>query len=431
MLFENIDIIDERFEHRAGHWVGVRDGRIAYVGGTPPADVAAFGERYDGRGKLLMPALYNAHSHAPMTLLRGYAENLPLQTWLNDKVFPFEAKMTPEDCYWGTLLSCAEMARYGVVSCSDMYYHMDQGARAVEESGLKANLCDSLLALGGERLDDLPLRASNDRLISEVHGRGGGRVLIDCGIHAEYTSNPGAVADMAAYAADHGLRMQLHCSETRLEHEECKQRHGGMTPIRYFESLGVLDSPTTAAHCVWVEDEDIRIMAERGVSVAANPVSNMKLGSGFAPIARMLEAGVNVCVGTDGMASNNNHDMLQDLYVLALICKGATLDPSAVSPAQVLFAGTRAGALSQGREDCGLVAEGMRADLCVLDVTGPSWTPLTNPLFNVVFSGHGSDVALTMCDGRVVYRDGEWPTVDVERAKAEVTARTNRIIGQL
>ncbi|WP_165248205.1 amidohydrolase family protein [Adlercreutzia sp. ZJ141] len=429
MLFENVDIIDERFEHQPNRWVGVCDGFITYVGDKAPADAASFGERYDGRGKLLMPALYNAHTHSSMTLLRGYAENLPLQIWLNEKVFPFEAKMMPEDCYWGTLLSCAEMARFGVVSFSDMYYHMDHVARAVEESGLKANLCDDLLALNGERLDDLPLRATVDQLISEVHGRGGGRVLIDCGVHSEYTTNPGAVADMAEYAAKHGLRMQLHCSETRLEREECKQRHDGMTPIKYFESLGVLDLPTTAAHCVWVDDEDIRIMVERGVSVAANPVSNMKLGSGFAPIARMLEAGVNVCVGTDGMASNNNYDMLQDLYVLALISKGSMLDPSVVSPKQVLFAGTRAGALSQGRDDCGLIAVGMRADLCVLDVAGPSWTPMTNPLFNVVFSGHGSDVVLTMCDGRVVYRDGEWPTVDVERAKAEVTARTNRIIG--
>ena len=254
---------------------------------------------------------------------------------------------------------------------------------------------------------------------------------MDCNVHAEYTSNPRAVADLAAYAKERGLRVQVHVSETRLEHEECKERHGGLTPVRYFESLGLFDCPATAAHCVWVDDEDIEVLARRGVFVAANPASNMKLGSGFAPVSKMLERGVRVCLGTDGMASNNNHDMMQDLYLLALSAKGAACDPTAISPKQALAAATRTGALSQGREDCGYVGVGARADLCVLDVTGPSWTPMTNPLVNVVYAGHGADVCLTMCDGRVVYRDGQWPLVDAERAKAEVAARTRRIVGEL
>ena len=204
-----------------------------------------------------------------------------------------------------------------------------------------------------------------------------------------------------------------------------------MTPVQYFESIGVFDVPVIAAHCVWVEDDDIAILRDRGAFVAANPASNMKLGSGFAPIAKMLDAGVNVCIGTDGMASNNNHDMFQDMYLMGLIYKGAQLDPAIVSPKQVLAAATRTGALAQGREDCGLVAEGMRADLCVLDVTGPSWCPMTDAAVNVVFAGHGSDVVLTMSDGKVIYRDGAWAGIDVERAKAEVVSRTQRIIGEL
>lgn len=433
MLFADIDLIDEDFEYRSHQWVGVRDGRVAYRGGEAPAGAAveAFGEVYGGRGKLLMPAFYNAHAHAPMTLLRGYAENLPLQAWLNDAVFPFEAKITPEDCYWGTLLACAEMARYGCVSFSDMYYHMHEGARAVIDAGLKMNLSDSLLAFNGEGLDDLPVKGNLDRLIRDFQGAADGRIVVDCNIHAEYTSNPRAVSDLAAYAKEHGLRIQLHASETRLEHEECKQRRGGLTPVRYFESLGVLDVPVTAAHCVWVDDGDIEVLAEKGVFVAANPASNMKLGSGFAPVAKMLERGVRMCLGTDGMASNNNHDMMQDAYLLALLPKGVTGDPSVVTPQQVLRAATRTGALSQGREDCGYVGVGAKADLCVLDVAGPSWAPMTNPLVNVVYAGHGADVCLTMCDGRVVYRDGTWPTLDIERAKAEAAARTRRIVGEL
>lgn len=433
MLFANIDLLDENLDYRTHQWVGVKDGHIAYKGDTEPSaeEAATYGEVYDGCGKVLMPAFYNAHAHAPMTLLRGYAENLPLQAWLNDKVFPFEAKITPEDCYWGTLLACAEMARYGVVSFSDMYYHMQEGARAAIDAGLKMNVSDTLIAFGDVGLDDLPLRAQDDRLIHDLHKAAEGRIVVDCNIHAEYTSNPRAVADMAAYAKERGLRIQLHASETKLEHEECQQRHNGLTPVRYFESLGVLDVPVTMAHCVWVDDEDIDILAARGVFVAANPASNMKLGSGFAPIPRMLERGVKVCLGTDGMASNNNHDMMQDLYLLALVYKGSTGDPTVVSPKQALGTATRMGALSQGREDCGLVKEGMKADLCVLDVTGPSWAPMTDPLGNLVYAGHGSDVCLTMCDGQVVYRDGVWPLVDVERAKAEVVARTKRIMDEL
>lgn len=433
MLFANIDLLDENLNYCPCQWVGVADDRIVYKDTVAPQGEMALklGEIYDGWGKLLIPALYNAHAHAPMTLLRGYAENLPLQSWLNDAVFPFEAKITAEDCYWATLLSCAEMARFGVVGFSDMYYHMEAGARAAMDAGLKMNLSDTLIAFGDVGLDDLPLRAQNNRLLRELQGAGHGRIAVDCNIHAEYTTNPRSVADMAAFAKEHNVRIQLHLSETRIEHEECKARHGGLTPLQYFDSLGVLDMPVTAAHCVWVDDDDIALLSEKGVYVAANPASNMKLGSGFAPVPRMLEQGVKVCLGTDGMASNNNHDMFQDLYLLALLYKGSTGDPAVVSPKQAFYAATRMGALSQGRDDCGYVGVGAKADLCVLDVTGPSWTPMTNPLVNLVYSGHGSDVCLTMCDGNVVYRDGTWPTLDIERAKVETETRTHRIINEL
>ena len=201
--------------------------------------------------------------------------------------------------------------------------------------------------------------------------------------------------------------------------------------MQYFESVGVFDVPVIAAHCVWVDDKDIEILAKRGATVVLNPASNMKLASGFAPVQKLLNAGVNVALGTDGMASNNNHDLFQDMYLMGTIYKGYELDPAIISPKQVIAAATRGGALAQGREDCGLVKVGMKADLTVLDTTGASWCPMTNPEVNVVFSGHGSDVVLTMCDGEVVYRDGECPGIDLEQVKAEVSARTKRIISEL
>ena len=231
--------------------------------------------------------------------------------------------------------------------------------------------------------------------------------------------------------AEKGLRLHLHLSETEKEVAECRERHGGMSPVEYFAQLGAFDVPCTAAHCVWVDDADMTILKDKGVFVANNPVSNMKLGSGFAPIPEMLSRGINVCVGSDGMASNNNHNLYADLYVMGLIYKGKSLDPSVVSPKDVLRAASRTGALSQGRQDCGLVKEGFKADLAVMDVTGPQWCPMTQPVYNVVFAGDGNDVVLTLCDGQVVYEAGEWPGLDLEKVKAEVAARTKRIISEL
>lgn len=431
MLFKDIDLLDENLDYKAHQWVGVKDGRIDYIGDEAPADADAYGEAYDGAGRLLLSAFYNAHAHAPMTLLRGFAENLPLQAWLETKCWPFEGKMTPEDNYWGTLLACAEMARYGCVSFSDMYYCTDERVRAVDEAGMKMNVCESELFFEAKPFADYAIAAKMEDYIKKYHGALDGRILVDYNIHAEYTSNEQTCRDIAEVAKAAGLRMHLHLSETKSEHEECKQRHGGMTPAAYFASIGVFDVPTIAAHCVWCDDDDLAIMKEHGVFAALNPASNMKLGSGFAPVTKMLERGVNVCLGTDGMASNNNHDMFQDMYLMALLSKGYLNDPTAVTPQQALSAATRGGALAQGREDCGQVKVGMKADLAVVDTTGPSWHPMTDPLMNVVYAGHGSDVVLTMCDGKVVYRDGVWPGIDIERAKAECTERTQRIIAEL
>lgn len=432
MLFNDIAIIDENLDYKEHQWVGVKDNVIDYIGPEAPLDAEQYGEVYDGVGKLLMAAMYNAHAHAPMTLLRGYAENLPLQAWLEQKCWPFEGKMTAEDNYWATLLSCAEMARYGTVSFSDMYYHTRERARAVVDSGMKANLCTSPLAFESKPIQEFDsVYEEMVDGIENVDGMGDGRVKFEGCIHAEYTNNDVTAKSVFDWAREHNTRMHVHVSETEFEVSGCRERHDGKSPVQWLESLGAFDVPVIAAHCVWVDDEDIAILAKHGATVAYNPASNMKLSSGFAPVAKMLEAGVNVAIGTDGMASNNNHDMFQDMYLMALLPKGNLLDPTAITPKQAVNAATRAGAIAQGREDCGLVKRGFRADLCVLDVGGPSWCPVNDMLTNVVYAGHGGDVVLTMCDGHVVYRDGVWPTIDIEKVKAEVVERTQRIQGEL
>ena len=431
MLFCNIDIVDDRMVHRRNQWVGVIDDRIVYVGDSEPADSMRFGERYDGTGKLLLPGMYNAHAHASMTLLRGYAENLPLQAWLNDMVWPFEAKMTAEDNYWATMLACAEMLRFGTVSFSDMYYHIEARAQAVACSTMKANLSPTPIAFEPKDIREYPCFSEMEGGLTSVHGTHNGRLLLDACVHAEYTNNDVTCESVVAWAHEHGLCLHIHLSETESEVADCKARHAGKSPVEWFDSLGAFDDAALAAHCVWVSDDDIAILAKKGVHVAHNPASNLKLASGVAPVAKMLDAGVSVALGTDGMASNNNHDMFQDMYLMALLPKGIERDPALVAPAQVLFAATRAGALAQGRQDCGLVKEGLKADLAVLDVSGPSWTPVNDMVTNVVYAGHGNDVVLTMVDGVVAYRDGAWPHIDVERAKYEVSARAERIKGEL
>lgn len=430
MLFTNIAILDENLDYQPNMFVGVDEaGTIAYIGTEEPKQ--DFGRRYDGTGRLLTPAFYNAHAHAPMTLLRGYAENAPLQKWLGELVWPYEAKMDAEDNYWATLLSCAEMARFGCVSFSDMYYHTPERARAVAESGLKANLCTSPLAFEPKDISEYPCFAEMEDGIATYDGAESGRIKFDACIHAEYTNNDITAKSVFDWAKKNNVGLQVHVSETELEVKECRERHNGMSPVQWLDSLGAFDVPCTAAHCVWVDEDDIKILAEKGVTVAHNPASNMKLASGFAPIPAMLDAGVNVALGTDGMASNNNHDMFQDMYLMATIHKGKQLDPTVITPKQAFYAATRGGAISQGRQDCGLIKEGFKADLVAIDVSGPSWCPMTDPLCNLVYAGHGNDVVLTMSDGKVVYEDGTWPTIDLKAAKAEVTARHARIVASL
>ncbi len=431
MLFTNIDLLDEHFDHQSGWYVGVIDNRIAYLAQTPPADPTLYGPVYDGTGKLLMPGLVNAHSHSAMTLLRGYAENMALSDWLNTRIFPFEAQLDEQAIYDGTMLAAAEMLRFGVTSTTDMYFSADANSRAVLESGIKMNMGVHVTCFDDRGIRQLPVFEEWKAGIARYHGADDGRLLMDLALHAEYTSTPRIVEEVGALAKEWGHRVQVHLSETKAEHEECKARRGGRTPARYLADLGLFDVPATAAHCVWLEGEDFDILREKGVTVASCPVSNLKLASGFADAGQMLQKGIHVALGTDSVASNNNLNLFEEIKVFATLFKGASGDPTLITPKQALYAATRAGAISQGRMDCGLVKEGFRADLIVLDVTGPHHYPRHSMLNNLVFSAQGSDVCLTMVDGKVLYRDGLYTTLDVERVIANACQSAQRVQSRL
>lgn len=398
--------------------VSVRGERIERVSPHDPAvEVQGYDRVIDGTNRLLIPGFFNTHCHAAMTLFRGYGEDMPLSRWLHERIFPAEARLRDEDVYAGALLGIAEMLRGGTVSFTDMYMHCDATLRAVAESGIKVNLSNGLVAFDPtadpEKNGDL---VDFKRLFATYHGTENGRIRIDGSVHAEYTSHPGAVRAMAEAAKECGARMQIHLSETEGEHRACIERHG-MTPTAYFASLGLLDCPTTAAHCVMVDEQDCAILAEKGVTVAHNPTSNLKLGSGVMPLGMLRRAGVRVSLGTDGAASNNRLDMMKEMQLAAILHKGMERRAEAFGARELFTMATRDGALAQGREDCGLIAPGMKADLALLDLSSPSMTPIYDPIYALVYAASSADVCLTMVDGRVLYENGEWTTIDIEKLR--------------
>ncbi len=426
MLFEKIALLKADGTYLTDQYVGIRDSRIVWLSDAPPSE--DFGERINGENRLLMPGFYNAHTHVAMTLMRGYGEELPLQSWLFDRIFPFEDKLFAEAVYWGSLLGMAEMLSTGTVAFTDMYYFCEETVKAALECGIKANIGRGVSCFdAGKHFSDLPAYSELKEMIPAFHGSGDGRILIDVAPHAEYTTRPDILRDTVAMAEEYGLRMQVHVSETNKEHLECVARHG-MTPTALLEKTGVLDRPLTVAHGVWLTDADIDRLATHGATVAHCAKSNMKLGSGIARTQAMLQKGVTVAIGTDSAASNNALDLLDEMRFAALLAKGVACDPLAFPASEVLRCGTRNGALSQGREDCGDVAIGYRADLVMLDMTDIGFCPSHAPLSNLLFSAGSRAVRMTMVDGRILYRDGAYTTLDIEKIRRETQRCTEQIL---
>lgn len=429
MLFENITIMNENMVRQNNMFVGIEGNRIDYIGEQKPEK--DYGSVYNGKGKLLMSGFYNAHGHSAMTLMRGYGENMSLQDWLNKRIFPFEANLDGEAVYWGTLLAMAESIRYGIVSTTDMYYFCDDMIRAVLDAGCKNNMGRGVVNFTDEDLYQIDAFREMKSTFENFHGAGDGKILVDMSLHAEYTSNPKTVQQMADYTRSIGSNMHVHVSETKGEHEECKKRHQGQTPVAYLNNLGLFDTPTTAAHCVWIEGDDFRILKEKGVTVASNPISNLKLASGVCNVPRLLKEGIRVAIGTDSVASNNSLNFIEEMKVFAISSKQKYEDPTAVTPEETLLAATLSGALSQGRKDCGSLKAGYKADLIVLDIDQPHMVPVYHLANNLVYSASGSDILLTMVDGRILWQDGEYKTIDIEKTMAEAQNAAFRILKQL
>lgn len=428
MLFKNITILDENFDVKENQYVLVEGKRISSISDKEPENYK--GRIYEGEGKLLMPGFYNAHGHSPMAIMRGYGENLKLNDWLTKKIFPFEDKLSGEAVYWSTLLTMAESMRFGIVSTTDMYYFIDDMVKATVESGMKANISRAIVHFDRSEPKELPSYKEMVRTFYDYHNTHDERIKMDVSIHGEYTSNPLAVSRVVDFGKSVEANMHIHVSETLEEHEDCKQRYK-KTPVKYFYDLGAWDMPATAAHCVHIENEDFYMLKEKGVTVASNPISNLKLASGVANVPKMLEMGINVAIGTDSVASNNSLNFIEEMKVFAISSKMYYNNPTVVTPKETIKAATVVGALSQGRKDCGVIKEGNCADLIVIDIDNPYMYPNHNLLNNIVYSASGTDVILTMCDGKVIYENGQYTNLDLERIIYNVEKAKKAILAKL
>ncbi len=388
--------------------VGVTAGRIAFACHKAPREFLP-DRRVDCRGGLLMPGLVNSHTHSPLSLLRSHGEGLPLQSWLESAVWPFEARHTTESCYWGTLLNAAECIRFGVTRVCDMYIQSSAVAEAYADAGLRVlvtpTVTDALLGENPNLLEE----------IEELAERWTGDPLIQVGIapHAVYTCGEALLKAVAALAERRRLMVHVHVSETLEEQERCRSEYG-VTPLEWLDRFGLVTPGTRMAHCVWFTPEDIALAARRSAVIVHCPRSNLKLGSGFAPVEEFLKAGIPVALGTDSSASNNNQDVLEEARFASLLQRGLKRDPAVLPPSQCLAMATG------GTAGCSCLLPGEPADLILIDRRGPHWRPGRHPLPDLLYAASSTDVRLTMVNGRILYEDGVFSTIDLDRLYREI-----------
>ncbi|MEN6444167.1 MAG: amidohydrolase family protein [Methanoregula sp.] len=375
----------------------------------------------DGDRAIALPGLVNTHTHAAMSLLRGYADDMILQDWLAQKIWPLEAHLTGDDVYWGTKLACLEMIRTGTTAFNDMYFFMNDAARAVDESGIRAQLSYGFIDLGIPEKREAECRAT-ENLVSHIRSLGNPRIKAAAGPHSPYTVSPEGLRWCAEFAREQDIGIHIHLSETEKEVNDCVAQFG-KRPAFLLDDCGLLTSRTVAAHGCWLDDAECALLGKRGVSVSHNPASNMKLATHRAlPYRSLKAAGANVCLGTDGCASNNNLDMLEEAKTAALLQKFFWNDPTILPAPDALAMATTAGAQAL-RFGTGRLAAGTPADIILVSTRVPCNTPLHNASSNLVYSCTGAAVETTICNGRVLMLNQEIPGDDTILTRADAAAQ--------
>mgnify|MGYP001007269443 FL=1 len=370
----------------------------------------------DGKNKVAMPGLINAHTHIGMSLLRNFADDLPLHSWLTEKIWPTEAKLIAKDVYWGSLLSMVEMIQSGTTAFCDMYFFMDEVGKGLEEAGIRGVLTRGLIEENDEVVNKEKLRDTRD-LFKNWHGKGNGRIKVMVAPHAPYTCSPDFLLETMKLANELNTGIHIHLSETKKEVEDSFKAFG-KSPIKHVYDLGLLDIHTIAAHCVHVDEEDIEIMKEKNVYPVNNPGSNLKLASGFAPVDKMLKKGISVALGTDGSSSNNNLNMFEEINLAAIVNKAVNLDAVSVPAIDALGMATINGAKALDWDDeIGSIEIGKKGDLILTDMDKPHLYPRHNIISSLAYSVQAADVDTVIVDGKIIMEKREVKTLDVEKIK--------------
>lgn len=393
--------------------------RIIYVGPEQTEQTEKWDREIDAQGNVVMPGFKNAHTHSAMTFLRSYADDLPLQEWLFERVFPMEDKLTEEDVYWCAILANMEYLTSGITANFDMYKLNEANAKASKDTGFRTVLCGSINDFGGtvSEIEEEYLRYNAyDPLIS-----------YQLGFHAEYTTGKAIMEELAALSQKHKAPIYTHNSETRNEVDGCIERYG-ITPTVLFDQLGMLEYGGGGFHCVYMTEEDLQVCKDKGIWVVTNPASNMKLASGIAPIQKMLDQGIGLAIGTDGSASNNCLDMFREMFLVTALQKLSIPDAAAMDAMEVLRMATVGGAHAMCLPDCDTLEVGKYADLIMIDLQQPNMQPLNNIAKNLVYSGSKQNVKMTMVNGRILYEDGEFHIgVDPNEVYQRANASINRM----
>lgn len=389
----------------------IKDDLIAEIGDniTEKADKVI-----DGEGKILMPGLINTHTHLSMTLFRGLADDLSLDTWLNDYIWPVEAHLNGYYCYIGALLGAVELIKSGTTTFSDMYFYMEDVARAVDESGLRAVLSYGMIDFADEEKRRAEIAANVD-LFKNCNNAAEGRIKVFFGPHAPYTASKELLDEVRDLASKFNTGIHIHVAETQKEVEDILEQTG-KRPFEYLDDIGFLGPNVVAAHAVWLSEEEIDIIMDREVKISHNPCSNMKLASGISPVANMLSHDICVSIGTDGASSNNNLDLIEEMKTASLLQKVATLDPKVLTSEKTVAMATINGARTLGLEnEIGSIEVGKKADLILIDTDEANMTPDSSCISsNVVYAAKGSNVDTTICNGKILMENRKLTTLDEE-----------------
>ncbi|MFO8032088.1 MAG: amidohydrolase [Desulfohalobiaceae bacterium] len=383
--------------------VYIQGDRIAKIG--PNLGHLQARQVIQAQGQAILPSFVNCHTHAAMSLLRGYADDMELHTWLNNYIWPLEACLEEEDVYIGAKLACLEMIKTGTTFFSDMYWYLPSTAQAVQEMGLRAALSSVFIDFNDP--ETAARRWQECQQLLEYSQSLDPRIILALGPHAVYSVSESSLLQARDLALEQGLLMHMHLCETQKEVQDCQQQHG-LTPVEYLHKLGLLNPHLCACHCIWLQERDMDLLAENQVSVVHNPTSNLKLCSGSFPYPELLKRGVHIGLGTDGCSSNNNLDMLEEMKIAALGAKSRSMDPTTMPAQQIYQAATLAGAQIFGLQ-AGRIAEGWLADCILVDLNHPQLVPDYNLISNLVYSANGDCVRTTICAGQVLMQDREVP----------------------